>query len=48
MKDKLHKYLYKLLELNDRDLHVKAGSVVHMRINGELHTLKDETLTMKT
>ena len=44
MKDKLHKYLYKLLELNGSDLHLKAGSSVHMRINGELHPLSGEEL----
>ena len=44
MEKKLHQYLYKLLELNGSDLHLKAGSSVHMRIHGELHALKNELL----
>ncbi len=44
MKNKLKHYLNKLLELNGSDLHLKAGSFVHMRINGELHAVKDEKL----
>ena len=44
MKEKFQQYLYKLLELNGSDLHLKAGSSVHMRVNGELLTLKDEKL----
>ena len=44
MKEKFQKYLYKLIELNGSDLHLKAGSSVHMRVNGELLALKDETL----
>ncbi len=44
MKEKLQQYLYKLLELNGSDLHLKAGSFVHLRVNGDLLTLKDEKL----
>jgi twitching motility protein PilT len=44
MKAKFQQYLYKLLELNGSDLHLKAGSSVHMRVNGELLTIKDEKL----
>ena len=44
MKEKFQKYLYKLIELNGSDLHLKAGSSVHMRVNGELITVKDENL----
>jgi len=44
MKEKFQKYLYKLIELNGSDLHLKAGSSVHMRVNGELLALKDENL----
>jgi twitching motility protein PilT len=45
MKNKLRQYLNKLLELNGSDLHLKEGSFVHMRINGELHALKGEKLS---
>jgi len=44
MKKKLEQYLYKLLELNGSDLHLKAGSFVHLRVNGDLLTLKNEKL----
>jgi len=44
MKEKFQQYLYKLLELEGSDLHFKAGSSVHMRVNGELLTLKDDNL----
>ena len=44
MKEKFQQYLYKLIELNGSDLHLKAGSAVHMRVNGELLTLKNEKL----
>lgn len=45
MKNRLKAYLNKLLELNGSDLHLKEGSLIHMRIKGELHALKDEKLT---
>ncbi len=44
MKNRLRAYLNKLLELHGSDLHLKAESFVHMRINGELHALKNERL----
>jgi len=44
MKEKFQQYLYKLIELNGSDLHLKAGSAVHMRVNGELLTIKDKKL----
>jgi len=44
MKNKLRQYLNKLLELKGSDLHLKEGSFVHMRVNGELHALKGEKL----
>jgi len=44
MKEKFQQYLYKLIELNGSDLHLKAGSSVHMRVNGELLTIKNEKL----
>ena len=45
MKERLKHYLTKLIEINGSDLHLKAGSLVHMRVNGELHAVKDENLT---
>ncbi|MCF6243987.1 MAG: PilT/PilU family type 4a pilus ATPase [Sulfurovum sp.] len=45
MKNRLNAYLNKLLELNGSDLHLKEGSLVHMRVKGELHALKEERLT---
>ncbi len=45
MKEKLQYYLHKLLELEGSDLHLKAGSLVHMRLKGELHSVKSEKLT---
>ncbi len=45
MKEKFKQYLYKLIEVKGSDLHIKAGSKVHIRINGELHTLTNEILT---
>lgn len=45
MKDRLKQYLYKLLELNGSDLHLKAGSLPYMRINGELQAFNGEKLT---
>jgi twitching motility protein PilT len=44
MKNRLRQYLNKLLSVNGSDLHLKEGSFVHMRINGELHALKGEKL----
>jgi len=44
MKEKFQQYLYKLIELEGSDLHFKAGSKVHLRINGELHTFGEEKL----
>jgi twitching motility protein PilT len=44
MKEKLQQYLHKLIEVNGSDLHLKAGSSVHMRVNGELLVVKDEKL----
>jgi twitching motility protein PilT len=44
MKEKFQQYLYKLIELEGSDLHLKAGSKVHLRINGELHTFGEEKL----
>jgi len=44
MKNRLTQYLNKLLEINGSDLHLKEGSFVHMRVNGELHALKGEKL----
>ena len=44
MKEKLQQYLHKLIEVNGSDLHLKAGSSVHMRVNGELLAVKDENL----
>lgn len=45
MKDRLKEYLYKLLEHNGSDLHLKAGSLAHMRINGELLALDGEKIS---
>lgn len=45
MRKKLQHYLHKLLELEGSDLHLKAGSLVHMRLKGELHSVKSEKLT---
>lgn len=45
MKEKLKHYLNKLLELGGSDLHLKSGSLVHMRLKGELHPVKGEKLT---
>jgi len=45
MKEKLKHYLTKLIEINGSDLHLKAGSFVHMRVNGELHSIKGEKLS---
>lgn len=42
MKDKLRYYLHKLIESNGSDLHLKAGSYVFMRVNGELIALDNE------
>jgi len=47
MKEKLQQYLYKLLDLNGSDLHLKAGSAVHMRVNGELLSVGEEVLSNK-
>jgi len=44
MKEKFQQYLYKMIELEGSDLHLKSGSKVHVRVNGELHTLSDEKL----
>ena len=44
MKNKLKEYLKKLLEIGASDLHLKAGSFVHMRLKGELHPVKGEKL----
>lgn len=45
MQDRLKQYLYKLLEHNGSDLHLKAGSFAYMRINGELQAFNGEKLT---
>jgi len=45
MKNRLRQYLNKLLSVNGSDLHLKEGSLVHMRVKGELHALKDEKLS---
>jgi len=44
MKEKFQQYLYKLIEAKGSDLHLKSGSKVHIRINGELHTLTEKIL----
>jgi len=45
MKNRLKEYLNKLIEIGGSDLHVKAGSLVHMRVKGDLHPVKGETLS---
>ena len=45
MKDQLRNYLNKMIKLNGSDLHLKAGSFVHLRISGEILALKDKQLT---
>ena len=45
MKDQLRNYLNKMVQANGSDLHLKAGSFVHLRINGEILALKDKQLT---
>jgi twitching motility protein PilT len=45
MEKKLKQYLDYLIKHNGSDLHLKAGSNVHMRVNGELFALKDDKLT---
>jgi len=45
MQERYKQYLYKLFENHGSDLHLKAGSPAHMRVNGELHAFNDEKLT---
>jgi len=45
LKDQLRNYLNKMIKLNGSDLHLKAGSFVHLRISGEILALKDKQLT---
>lgn len=45
MKEKLKLYLDTLVENNGSDLHLNAGSVAFMRINGELQAFQGEKLT---
>jgi len=45
MEKKLKKYLDYLIKHQGSDLHLKAGSNVHMRVNGELFALKEDKLT---
>jgi twitching motility protein PilT len=45
MEKKLKQYIDYLIEHNGSDLHLKAGSHVHMRVNGELFALKYDYLS---
>ncbi|SFV56516.1 Twitching motility protein PilT [hydrothermal vent metagenome] len=45
MEKKLKKYLDYLIKHQGSDLHLKAGSNVYMRVNGELFALKEDKLT---
>lgn len=45
MKDKLKQYLDKLKEYGGSDLHLSAGTNIHIRINADLHILGTEKLT---
>ena len=45
MEKKLKKYLDYLIKHRGSDLHLKAGSNVYMRVNGELFALKEDKLT---
>ncbi len=45
MEKKLKKYLDYLIKHNGSDLHLKAGSNVHMRVEGELFALKEDKLS---
>ncbi len=42
MKDRLHYCLEKLIDLNGSDLHLKSGSHVYIRVNGDLVSLVDD------
>ncbi len=44
-KERLERYLKYLIKHNGSDLHLKAGSVTHIRINGELFPIERTPLT---
>ena len=41
MKHNLNEYIQFLIEKHGSDLHIKSGSSVHYRVNGDLYSLKD-------
>ena len=45
MMEKLRFYLSKLIEQNGSDLHVKTGTTIRGRINGEIASFSDEILS---
>jgi twitching motility protein PilT len=47
MKQKLERYLKSILAKKGSDLHLKAGSIPHARLNGELIPVKDDPLTQE-
>lgn len=45
MRDKLKYYLLKLIKMNGSDLHLKAGSYVYARVNGDLISFDEDEKT---
>jgi twitching motility protein PilT len=47
MKKKLDEYLQFVISKKASDLHIKSGSTVHYRLDGDLHSLSDDILTIE-
>ncbi len=45
MEDRLKTFLYQLIEKGGSDIHLQAGGKVHIRINGELEVISEETMS---
>lgn len=45
LRDKLNVYLQRLIDNGGSDLHVKSGSFIRGRFNGEIVTMSDEILS---